>query len=139
MMFKQFHDGFYNGLLINGDSLDVFVSTEENERFVICAMGLVALLSREIKAGNIIFDVEIRSADEIDLEDIREVQGFPLGERGDKWAIESLLRAKADGLSLLSIGQSYGGNCLALARSFTLVTEAEWIAQLSGSVTNPRT
>jgi hypothetical protein len=138
MTFNQFHDGFYNGLLINGDSLDAFVSTDENERFVICAMGVVALLSGEIKAGNIIFDVEIRNAEEIDLDDIREVHGFPRGEQGDKWADEALLRAKADGLSLLSIGPSYGGNCLALAKSFTLVTEAEWIAQLSGSVTNPR-
>lgn len=138
MMFNQFHDGFYNGLLINGDSLDVFVSTVENERFVICATGLVALLSGEIKAGNIIFDVEIRKAEEMYLEDIREVHGFPQSEQGDKWAEGNLLTARADELSLLLIGPSYGGNCFALAKSFTLVTESEWIAKLSGSVPNPR-
>ncbi len=137
MYFKQFHDGFYNGLLINGNSLELFISTDANERFVIRATGLVALLSGEIKAGNIIFDVEIRTAEEIDPEFIREVHGFPRSEQGDQWTNRALLTAKSDGLSLLTLCPSYGGNCLALASSFTLVTEAEWIAKLLSSVTTP--
>jgi hypothetical protein len=59
--YKQFHDGFYDGLLIRQDCVDVFLTTDRKESFCLLAAGVVALASDGLRAGNIIFDVECRS------------------------------------------------------------------------------
>lgn len=136
-MFSRFHDGFFNGLLISGESVCVFISTVDNERYALHAAGVVALLSEQIRAGNIILDVQIKSTEEIDREDVREVHGFPGTEQGDQWAEKGLQDAKTAGLSLLVINPSYGGRCLALANSFMLVSENECVTRPSGLGDSP--
>ena len=136
-MFNRFHDGFFNGLLIDGESVCVFISTVDNERFALHATGVVALRSEEIRAGNIILDVQIRNIEEIRREDIREVHDFPETEQGDIWAENALQQAKNVSLSLLMINQSYGGHCLVLAQSIILVREDECITHLRLPVNNP--
>ncbi len=137
-MLGQFHDGFFNGLLIDEESAYLFICTLEGERFAIRAMGLVALLADDIKAGNIILEVAISAACEIDREAVREVHGFPQSPQGDKWADEALLQAKSAELSLLVINPAYGGSCLALAKEFALVPEVEVITRLFQASIDPR-
>src|SRR5262249_18820673 len=130
-MFERFHDGSYNGLVISDESVDVFVATEERERFVVSATGVVALFSGELRSGNIIFDIELRTADEIGLAEIREVYGITSGEQHDHWVETALAKSRSQQLSLLVISPSYGGNCFVLAKSFRLQPEAEWITLFS--------
>jgi hypothetical protein len=128
--FDQFHDGFYNGLLIRKGSVDLFVETCEKERFVLSASGVVSLLSRGIREGNIIFDIECRATSEITLSDIREIHGFADGPRDEAYAQKAMAKVADQNLSLLVMSSSYGGDCLLLARSFVLQPESHWIGEL---------
>jgi len=127
LSYKQFHDGFYDGLLIREDSVDIFLTTYQREAFCLSALGVVALASDGLRAGNIIFDVECRSGGEITLSDIREVHRFGMSPQEDAHAQNALAKAERDGLSLFVIGPTYGGSCLIMAKSFALVTRRQWI------------
>ncbi|HKF50348.1 MAG TPA: hypothetical protein VKB38_23500 [Terracidiphilus sp.] len=135
-MFERFHDGFYNGLVISDQSVDVFVATGDRERFVVSATGVVALFSGELRSGNIIFDVELRTADEIGLSEIREVYAVASDHQHDPWVESALAKSRSQQLSLLEINPSYGGNCLVLAKSFHVHTETEWTTRFSERRTN---
>lgn len=128
--FDQFHDGFYNGLLIREGSVDLFVETLEKERFVLSASGVVSLLSRGIREGNIIFGIECRATSEITLGDIREVHGFAGGPQDEAYAQKAMAEVADQNLSLLVMSSSYGGDCLLLAKSFVLQPESHWIGEL---------
>ena len=128
--FDQFHDGFYNGLLIRKSSVDLFVETYEKERFVLSASGVVSLLSRGIREGNIIFDIECRATSEITLGDILEIHGFADGPRDAAYAKKAMATVADQNLSLLVMSSSYGGDCLLLAKSFVLQPESHWIGEL---------
>jgi hypothetical protein len=128
--FDQFHDGFYNGLLIRKGSVDLFVETSEKERFVLSASGVEALLSGGIREGNIIFDIECRAPSEITLGDIREINGFADGPRDEAYAQKAMAKVANQNLSMLVMSSSYGGDCLLLAKSFVLQLESHWIREL---------
>lgn len=128
--FEQFHDGFFNGLLIRKGSVDLFVETCEKERFVLSASGVVSLLSRGIREGNIIFDIECRATSEITLGDIREIHGLADGPRDEAYAQKAMAKVADKNLSLLVMSSSYGGDCLLLAKSFVLQLESDWIGEL---------
>jgi hypothetical protein len=55
--YSEFHDGFFDGLLIEGKSVSILLSTYKREQFVIELSEVVALSASDIKAGNIIFEV----------------------------------------------------------------------------------
>jgi hypothetical protein len=99
VFYKQFHDGFYDGLLIRQDSVDVFLTTCQSESFCLLAVGVVALASDGLRGGNIIFDVECRSAEEITLNDVREVHRFGMSPQDDAHAQTALAKAELDELS----------------------------------------
>ena len=128
--FDQFHDGFYNGLLIRKGSVDFFVETYEKGRFVLSASGGVSLLSRGLREGHIIFDIECRATSEITLGDIREIHGFADGPRDEAYAQKAMAKVADQNLSLLVMSSSYGGDCLLLAKSFVLQPESHWIGEL---------
>jgi hypothetical protein len=128
--FDQFHDGFYNWLLIREGSVDLFVETSEKERFVLSASGVVALLSGGIREGNIIFDIECRATSEITLGDIREIYAFAEGPRDEAYTPKAMAKVAEQSLSMLVMSSSYGGDCLLLAKSFELQPESHWIREL---------
>jgi hypothetical protein len=128
--FDQFHDGFYNGLLIREGCVDLFVATSEKERFVFSASGVAALLSRSIREGNIIFDIEYRATSEITLGDIREVHGFADGPRDEAYAQKAMEKVANQNLTMLVMSSSYGGDCLLLAKSLVLQPESHWVGEL---------
>jgi hypothetical protein len=128
--YGQFHDGSFNGLRIRQNTVDVFLSTDQKESFMLSAIHVAALRSDGLQAGNIIFDVECRSSEEITLADIRDVYRFETNPRDEVHATNALEKARREELSLLAIGPTYGGDCLVLAKSFKLLTESEWIQSL---------
>ena len=128
--FEQFHDGFYNGLLIREGSVEIFVANEMKQRFVVSATDVAALYSTEIRAGNIIFDIVCRRGVEITLDDIREAHGFGDRPQDTSHAQRAMVKALELELSFLTLSPSYGGTFAVLAKSFTLRTEEDWIGGL---------
>jgi hypothetical protein len=121
-----FHDGSLDGLLVEDKTAHVFVSTMNQERFVIEASGVVALNADNFKQGNIIFEVLTRSANELTLEHIESVHGgFPEVSRS-RFAARGLELAVEKDLSLLVIDPSYGATCLVLAATFNLRKRRDW-------------
>jgi hypothetical protein len=105
---------------------------------VLLAAGVSALSCDDVWEGNIIFDVVLRPAEEIGLDDIREVYRLKGSEQDDLQANRILAKAKENGLSFLAISPSYGASALVLADSFTLISESEWLEQLTSAETAPR-
>jgi hypothetical protein len=123
--YDQFHDGSLDGFLIEGALVRVFVSTEQKQAFALEVRGVVAMTAEGFRAGNIIFEVTVRRADELALEDVIQTYGLQPSAAGETQARELLDKAKEKGLSLLEINPSYGGQCLVLAQSVELAPRAE--------------
>jgi hypothetical protein len=128
--YEQFHDGAFEGLLIEGKTVHVFVSTDRNEQFVLIARAVAALTADGILAGNIILDIETRATEELTLEDIRDAFEYDRPE-DDAYAKNALSKAQQSKLSLLAISPSYGGSCLILAESINLIAREEWMLECS--------
>ena len=103
--FEQFHDGFYNGMFIRESSVDIFIANHIKQRFVVSATEVAALVSTDIRAGNIIFDIVCRNGIEITLDDIREAHGF--GDMPRDVSHVQRAMAKAQELGALILGAQF--------------------------------
>ncbi len=125
--FSQFHDGWFEGLLIEEKQLYVFLATHEKERFVLVAKETEALAINGVKAGNIIFDVVKRGYEQVQPEDIDSLYEFPPTAAGKLDRESVISKMHREKWSLLEINPSYGASCLILADSFCLLAYAEWL------------
>lgn len=114
--FDQFHGGFVDGLLLTNGGVQLFLSTDEKQSFILHVAGLRSLRLSGFREGNIIFDVIVRAGDEVSSRDMVELFGFP----DDAKALQKLEEVHREGLIVLEINPSYGGSCLMLATSVTL-------------------
>ncbi len=124
--YDQFHDGWLDGLLIEQTSVQVFISTEEKQPFVIVAEGVTALSAGGFKSGNIVFEVLTKAGDELTLQDITESYGLSAEVKGQEQAQKLLGKARERGLTVLQINPSYGATCIVLAESIYLLSRHEW-------------
>jgi hypothetical protein len=125
--YSEFHDGFLEGILLDDSSAHIFLSTHQKDQFVFEASNVSRLNAEGFKEGNIIFEVLIRSAIELTLEDIEAVHGgFPEVSRS-RFATKGLELALEKNLSLLEINPSYGATCLVLAATFDLCSRQDWV------------
>jgi len=115
--FDQFHDGYLDGLLIQGATVRVFLSTEDRQEFVLEVSGVVSLKVDGFRQGNIIFDVLIRKGDDITIRDIVDVFEF----KDEEKALKKLEDARRMNLIVLEINPSYGASCIILAESVKLL------------------
>jgi hypothetical protein len=122
--YPEFHDGFLEGVFLDGSSAYISLSTHQGELYVFEASEVESLNITDFRKGNIIFEVLCHSADELSSEVIEAVSGgFPevsrssLAKRGVELAVER-------DLALLEINPSYGATCLVLASSFSLLRRA---------------
>ncbi len=118
MQIPNFHDGFFEGMWLGADKLvKLFLRTADRHSFVLSLEGVQALTFIDIKEGNIILDVVLRSTKEITHSDIAELYGVcadsPQGASLLKTAIER-------GLQVLEINPSYGAQGLALFQTWDL-------------------
>jgi len=127
--YSQFHDGYLEGLWIDGTTVHVYLSTSEKERFTAVAEGVVALAASGFRAGNLIFEVVTRHNEEIALPDIAEVYYLREDPAGEREGTRLLGEARQEGLTLLEINPSYGATCMVLARSVDLLERNEWLAR----------
>jgi len=115
--FDQLHDGYLDGLLIQGVTVHVFLSTADRREFVLEVPGVVSLKVDGFRQGNIIFDVLIRKGDDITLHDIVKVFEF----KDEARALRKLEEARRMNLIVLEINPSYGASCIILAESVELL------------------
>ena len=103
---NQFHDGRFQGILIDEKRSHLFLATEAKERFVMVAEGTEALAVDGIKAGNIILDVSTRGHEEILPADIDALHEFPPTSVGQQYREVAIAKAHRENLSLLEINPS---------------------------------
>jgi hypothetical protein len=115
--FDQFHDGYLDGLLIQGGDVHLFLRTEGGQKFVVEASGVSSLRVDGFRQGNIILDVLIRSGDEITVHDIIGLYEF----KEEAKALTKLEEVRRKNLVVLEINPSYGATCTISAESVELV------------------
>lgn len=125
--YGEFHDGWFEGLWINGETVHMFLSTEGRKRFVIVAEGVDALSVDGIRAGNIILDVSMRDSEEVLPSDIQILYQLPASHIGETQGADLLQKARLGEGTLLEINPSYGASCLVLARSIGLFCHEDWL------------
>src|SRR5947209_18552341 len=117
--YKQFHDGFFEGLWIpQKGTAKIYLGTITGERATVVLNGVVMLKATDFREGNISFDVTIRTAEEITLMDIAELYDLQQDRQPAAWEDQLLEKARKQGFQLFQISASYGGSCLALCATF---------------------
>ena len=118
MRLPNFHDGHFDGFHIGpNNQLRLFLRTHEGTSFTLAFHGVDALTLAEIKYGNIVFDLVLRSGLELTAFDIEELFGI----KPDTPQATDVLKAKSDaGLQLLEINSSYGAHGLVLFQSMEI-------------------
>jgi hypothetical protein len=130
---EQFHDGSFDGLLIEDKTVYLFVSTYEKEQYVLTAAGVRALAANDLQTGNIVLDVQMQNSSEITLQDVMDVYRYQaVGD--EQHAKNSLEKAQREKLVLVSVNPSYGATCLVLAESVELLKRQKWVEQVLLSV-----
>lgn len=134
--YHEFHDGFLDGIWFDGERVHVCLSTLKKAPFTLVAGGVAALSSGGFRKGNLIFEVLVKTQEEITLSDVATIYELREGDAGRDQGDKLLKNAHDQKLEILEINPSYGASCLILAESFDLLTRKEWLerylATLSG-------
>jgi hypothetical protein len=106
MNIPNFHDGYFEGLWIGPNKeVHLFLRSLDGDCFTVVLRGVDALSLSGIKQGNILFDVLVRAAQDLTLDDIQELYGVAL----DSPKASELLGSKVEqGLQILEVNPSYG-------------------------------
>jgi hypothetical protein len=129
MDLQNFHDGHFDGIHLEPDkTTQIFLRAANNERFILVLTGVQALRLSEVKAGNIILDLVIRTAREATPTDVEEL--YDLEENAEKTnkLLESIHGKK---LQILELNPSYGASGLFLFENFEIKVANERAAATS--------
>jgi hypothetical protein len=107
----NFHDGFIDGLLVNGLDARVFLRTASQEKFTIVLSGVKSLVLDDFRQGNIILSVDWLDPASLHDESVRRL--YQVAQKSsveERW----ILDAQTEGLHALEIIPSYGGALAAI-------------------------
>ncbi len=117
-----FHDGYFDGIWIGpNDQVQLFLRSVEELAFVLILENVKRLILNDIREGNIILDLVIRSGSELTLSDMKEVYG--VGQDTPQ-ALSLLNMATERGQKVLEINPSYGAQGLVLFQNWNLSQRA---------------
>jgi hypothetical protein len=118
MQIPNFHDGHFDGIWTGPNKrAELFLRTSDGQSFVLSLEGVQALAFSDIKQGNIILDLVLRSTKEIAHSDIAELYGVG----ADTLQGASLMKAATERrLQVLEMNPSYGAQGLALFQTWDL-------------------
>jgi hypothetical protein len=115
MNIPNFHDGHFDGLRIGPSKLvSFFLRTQDGKAFTLLLQEVDALTLSEVKQGNIILDLVLRSTAGLTRSDMAELYSVDASAR----QAEDLLKAKRE--QVLEINASYGARGLVLFRTLEL-------------------
>jgi hypothetical protein len=124
--YPEFHDGTFNGLLIERNAAHFFLETWQHEKFILTARQMSALRLNDVREGNIIFDLEVFDSGEISVSDVLEAHHIQ-----DASQAEAMLKkCREQNWLLIRINPSYGANLIAIA-SYVEVRSQEHDFQMS--------
>jgi hypothetical protein len=115
----NFHDGYFDGIWLAPNKLvHCFLRTVKEQPFILILEGVQALILTDLKQGNIILDLVLRSTTEITPSDIEELYGVGSGTP----QVTALLKAATErGFQVLEINPSYGAQGLVLFQNWNLI------------------
>lgn len=125
-VFREFHDGAVGGLLLEGASALLFLSTSKKDSFVFKADEVDRLRMSDVRQGNIIFDVIAREGNEITLRDNMELYGFSEEAK----AVETLAEVRQEQRLVLEVNASYGAALLLIAKTLRVMSRQTWLEEL---------
>jgi hypothetical protein len=106
MNIPNLHDGYFEGFWTGPNKeVHMFLRALDGARFTVVMHGVDALSLSNIKQGNIIFDVLVRGAQDLTVDDIQELYGVA---RDSPMAAELLDLKVKESLQVLEINPSYG-------------------------------
>src|SRR5258708_23751094 len=115
---SNFHDGYFDGLWIGPNKLvQFFLTTVNQQSFVLILEGVQRPTLTDIKEGNIILDLVLRGTEELTHSDVRDLYG---GGSDTSQVLSLLKTAKEQGLQVLEINSSYDAQGLVLFQSWEL-------------------
>jgi hypothetical protein len=122
--YHEFHDGWFEGLWIDGKRVHVYLSTVNKKAFTMVAQAVAGLSVDGLKTGNIILDVLVKTHEELNDHDVATLPELQMIDTTKpNLALQKVHEQK---LSVMEINPSYGGSCLILAQSFALFERTEW-------------
>jgi hypothetical protein len=134
--YADFHDGWFEGLWIEGKTAHFFVANYVPERFVIVASGVAELAVDGVKSGNIIYDVLIRDWQEVNIGDIRALYSLAGSPHEEAQTNRLKEKVQLEQWKLLEMNSSYGATGLVLAGSFELLHRELWLERYSTTKTS---
>ena len=125
--YDEFHDGSFEGLWIDGKTAHVFLATKALERYTVVAEEVAALDVDGVKAGNILFEVLERDAEEIMSQDIQALYALQEDPARESQVANLLAKVRLQGSKILEASPSYGASCLVLASSLEVMRRDDWL------------
>jgi hypothetical protein len=121
LLIPNLHDGYFDGVWLSGSKgACFFVRTVNGERSTILLADVVALNIRNLRQGNIIFDVALIAPDALTVEQINDA--YELEQERVDMAKRLLEEAQEQRLSALEMSTSYGAEGTALFRTAKVVS-----------------
>jgi hypothetical protein len=121
LLIPNLHDGYFDGVWFSGSKdACLFVRTVNGERSTILLADVVALNIRNLRQGNVIFDVVLIAPEALTIEQVNDAYGL---EQGQVEMTKLLLEtAKEESLCALEMSTSYGAQGTALFRTAKVVS-----------------
>jgi hypothetical protein len=118
----NFHDGFFDGFWIKGNkAVHVFLRTSDQAAYTLILSGVRAMKISGVMAGNIIFDIIARTAENMSPGDMEEIYGLA---KDVAQASALLASAREQHLQLLELNPSYGAEGLILFEKWKIAASA---------------
>jgi hypothetical protein len=119
MSLPNFHDGYFDGFLVDANKgARLFLRAWNQQQYTLLMRSVVRLSISDVKEGNIIFDVVLREAHSITSSDIHDLYGVEEGSEPCARILESVRQAR---LQILELNSSYGANGLFLFETFEVL------------------
>jgi hypothetical protein len=111
----DFHDGALTGLrVVDKSTLELYCSTHEGDPYTVSLPGLEALNVDNFLQGNIIFEIELFTAN-FPIELVK--RAFSLSaEENPPWLQQKITQMTDEGWTLLELSSSYGCELAAIAK-----------------------
>jgi hypothetical protein len=115
------HDGYFDGVWLSGSkNACLFVRTVNGERSTILLADVVVLNIRNLRQGNVVFDIVLIAPEALTIEQVNDA--YDLGQERAEMAKRLLEKAQEEGLCALEISTSYGAEGTALFRTAKVVS-----------------
>jgi hypothetical protein len=117
----NFHDGFFDGVTLEEGVARLFLRTSNGEKFTLTCYGIEQMNIWDVRAGNIILDIEILGPAGLTVSCIDELYEISSVD-ADTQRSRLLNSARERGLQALIMNASYGAECRLLFQRWEILS-----------------